>query len=195
VSSTASWISCRETKQATRLRQTPRLREGAEGARHGEDPRRRPRPHLGARGGGTVTSHPQGASVDSDNRAHSGSLHGPAPLSAEGAQPPAPSGPLTDLARALPRGRTQATSISELAATTGLSEREVRAGLSELLTDHRVPVVTLPTRRGVYLAETPEDIDQADAHIRSKAMSLLRRRRALRLCRETLAYRPTLFEI
>ena len=140
-----------------------------------------------------MTPLPQGASVALDNRAHSGSLCGPAPLTAEGAQSPAPSDPLTDLARELPRGRLHATSVSELAAATGLSEREVRAGLSELLNDHRVPVVTLPIRRGVYLAETPEDIDQADAHIRSKAMSLLRRRRALRLCRERLMYSPKLF--
>ena len=38
-----------------------------------------------------MTPLPQGASVALDNRAHSGSLCGPAPLTAEGARPPAPS--------------------------------------------------------------------------------------------------------
>lgn len=103
---------------------------------------------------------------------------------------------LAALDHALPRGRTNATSVPALAARLGISDRAVREGIEQLVNGElgtRVPVVTLPTNPGVFVATTPAELDLGDAHIRAKAMALLHRRRSLRLCREVLAYRPTLF--
>jgi hypothetical protein len=105
---------------------------------------------------------------------------------------------LTALDRALPRGRDCATSIPALVAHLGLSDRYIREGLEQLVNGeagHRVAVVTLPTNPGVFVATSPAELDLGDAHLRAKAMSLLHRRRSLRLCREYLAYRPTLFDL
>jgi hypothetical protein len=103
---------------------------------------------------------------------------------------------LAELDRALPRGLAHATSIPALVARLGVSERIVRAGIEQLVNGdmgRRVPVVTLSVAPGVFVAVTPQEVDMADAHLRSKAMSLLHRRRSLRLCREQLAFQPTLF--
>lgn len=96
---------------------------------------------------------------------------------------------------ALPRGHKEATSIPELAHRFNVSGREIRQGLERLVIDRHVAVVTLPCRRGVFIAATPEELDAGLAHIDSKAWALLRRRRALRMCREQLAWSPTLFQI
>ena len=88
--------------------------------------------------------------------------------------------------RHLRHGRQRATSIPSLAAATRLSEREVRAALADLLNLQRIAVVTLACNPGVFIAETPEELDLADKHLRGKTMALLRRRRALRLCRMQL---------
>lgn len=124
---------------------------------------------------------------------------GAAPLLSSGAAASSPGGgpdPSAELLlRYLPQGRKHATSVSALSLATGLSPREVRAALEELVNVHRVPVVTLPTNPGVFIAETPDEVELGDAHLRAKAMALLRRRRSLRLCRERLAWSPTLFEV
>jgi len=100
--------------------------------------------------------------------------------------------------RALPRGREHATSIPDLCARLSMHDRQVREGIQRLvdgeLEGRRIPVVTLPCRDGVFVATTPEELDLGDAHLRSKAQALLRRRRSLRLCREGLAWSPTLFD-
>lgn len=114
---------------------------------------------------------------------------GRADTSTEGAGASAPG----TLLPHLPTGRRHATSVPILSSLSGLSEREVRAEIERLVTEERIPVCTLPTAAGIWVAETPEELELADAHIRSKAMSLLRRRRALRLCRERIAWSPTLF--
>jgi hypothetical protein len=110
---------------------------------------------------------------------------------------------LTMLDGLLPRGRENATSIPTLvdkmmACRSGWAymteARIIRDGLQQLVNERRVPVVTLPTNPGVFVAVTPEELDLADAHLRSKAMALLKRRRSLRLCREALG-NPTLFDM
>lgn len=96
----------------------------------------------------------------------------------------------------LPRGRENATSIPALAVRLGLSDRAVREAIEQLVNGElgrRVPVVTLPTNPGVFVATTLAELDLGDAHIRAKAMALLHRRRSLRFCREQIAYSPTLF--
>lgn len=107
---------------------------------------------------------------------------------------------LTHLDRILPRGRKSACSVADLAdamcaAGMYVSDRAVREGLEQLLSERRVPVCTLPVAKGVFVAVTPEEMDAADAHLRSKAMALLHRRRSLRLCRERLSWSPTLFDM
>ena len=111
----------------------------------------------------------------------------------------------TDLAtlyRALPQGRANATSVPALMRALGWSDRQVREGLEQLVCEglepqardpRRVPVVTLPTSPGVFVAATPEELELAIAGIRGRAMALLRRQRGLRLCREPLVYKPSLF--
>lgn len=100
---------------------------------------------------------------------------------------------LTHLHSILPRGRANACSVADLAYDLCASDRYVREGLEQLVNEHRVPVCTIPTARGVFVAVTPEELDLADAHLRAKAMAMLRRRRSLRLCRERLMYCETLF--
>lgn len=105
-------------------------------------------------------------------------------------------GELRSLLGALPRGRENATSIPALCRRLGAQDRQVREGLQQLVDGElgeRVPVVTLPCRDGVFVATTPEELDLGDAHLRSKAMALLHRRRSLRLCREAMAYTGRLF--
>ena len=102
----------------------------------------------------------------------------------------------------LPRGEHNATSIPALSRMLGCNERSVREGIEQLITEgitpqskdpRRVPVVTLPTNPGVYVAVTPEELELAIRSIRSRAMALLRRQRGLRLCREPLQYNGSLF--
>jgi hypothetical protein len=93
----------------------------------------------------------------------------------------------------LPRGAANGTDIPTLSIATGLHERAVREGLSLLLTEFRVPVCTEPRRNGIDVATTPDECAEADHNLRSRAMSLLKRRRALRLAGERLEYTETLF--
>jgi hypothetical protein len=93
----------------------------------------------------------------------------------------------------LPRGAQNGTDIPTLSIATGLHERAVREGLSLLLNDHRIAVCTAPRPNGIYVATTPEECDEADRNLRSRALAILRRRRALRLAGERLEYSETLF--
>jgi hypothetical protein len=87
----------------------------------------------------------------------------------------------------LPTGREHATSVARLSYATGESDRTIRAEIERLVLAG-FPVVTLPTNPGVFLAETPEEIDLADKHLKSKAMAMLRRRRALRFAKTDLQH-------
>ncbi len=96
----------------------------------------------------------------------------------------------------LPRGPRHAVSVGYLAARLETNEREIRAALENLVCEDHIPVCTLPSPKGsIYIATTPEELDAGIAHISAKAGALLKRKRALRMCREYLAYKPTLFEI
>jgi hypothetical protein len=109
---------------------------------------------------------------------------------------------LHSLNTVLPRGASNATSIPALARMLRWSDREVREGIEQLITQgldpqsrdpRRVPVVTKPTNPGVYVATTAAELQEAIDGIRGRALALLRRQRGLRLCREPLQYRPSLF--
>jgi hypothetical protein len=102
----------------------------------------------------------------------------------------------------LPRGSRNATSVPALMRVLGWSDRQVREAIEQLITEglepqakdpRRVPVVTRPVNPGVFVATTPAELEEAIAGIRGRAMSLLRRQRGLRLCREPLQYTGTLF--
>ena len=74
-------------------------------------------------------------------------------------------------------------------------EKALKPGGVLGIEEHRLPVVTGTTADSVFVAQTPEELEGALAHINSRAMSLLKRKRALRLCRENLAWSPTLFQL
>ena len=93
----------------------------------------------------------------------------------------------------IPRGRANACSVADLAYDLCGSDRYVRDLIKTLIEERHVPIVTGTGSKSVFVAETPEELDEALAHINSRAMSLLKRKRALRLCRESLAWRPELF--
>lgn len=106
------------------------------------------------------------------------------------------------LNRHLPRGQANATSVPALCRTLRWSDRQVREGMEQLVTQGlkpqaidpmRVPVVTLPKLNGVFVAVTPEELELAIGSIRGRALALLRRQRGLRLCREPLANNKRLF--
>lgn len=99
------------------------------------------------------------------------------------------------LLAALPRGRRNATSVPALCRELAVSNRELRALIEELVTEQHVPVCTLPTSHGVWLAESAEEVEEAAGQLHSRAMSLLDRCRALRLAGESIAWSPTLFEL
>ncbi len=95
----------------------------------------------------------------------------------------------------LPTGRENGTSVPALARALGISDRECRALIEELVTEDHAPICSQPTRNGIYLAASAEELDQARAQLHSRAMSLLERCRALRLAAEEMSWTPTLFEI
>ena len=88
----------------------------------------------------------------------------------------------------IPHGRENGTSMAALARATGMSEREVRAEIERLVTVDHEPIVTLPTNPGIFRAETIEECRQARAQIRSRAFSLLRRDRGLRLAEQNMVF-------
>jgi len=109
---------------------------------------------------------------------------------------------LDTLHLSLPRGRSNATSVPALMRQLGWTDRQVREGLEQLITEglqpqardpRRVPVVTLPTSPGVFVAATPEELELAIAGMRGRGIACLKRARGLRLCREQVAYSSTLF--
>ena len=109
---------------------------------------------------------------------------------------------LANLNTVLPRGARNATSVPALARALGWTDRQVREVLEQLVCEglqpqakdpKRVPIVTRPTNPGVFVAVTPDELEEAIAGMRGRAMAMLRRTRGLRLCREQVAYSSTLF--
>ena len=109
---------------------------------------------------------------------------------------------LHTLNRALPRGQQSATSIPALCRVLGWTDRQTREGMEQLVCEglepqakdpRRVPIVTRPTNPGVFVAVTPEELEEAITGMRGRALAMLRRARGLRLCREQVAYAETLF--
>ena len=109
---------------------------------------------------------------------------------------------LHHLNRALPRGAHNATSVPALMRALGWSDRQVREGLERLVCEglqpqekdpKRVPVVTRPTNPGVFVAVTPDELEEAITGIRGRGLAMMRRARGLRFCREQVAYCETLF--
>jgi len=101
--------------------------------------------------------------------------------------------PVSALLTHIPRGREHATSIRALTLATGLTDRAVREEIERLVTEGHIPVICLPTNPGVFIATTEAEVALGQRQMRSRAMSMLRRARALRLCAESLAWSPELF--
>ena len=109
---------------------------------------------------------------------------------------------LDALYHALPHGRANATSIPALMRALGWTDRQVREGLEQLVTEglqpqardpRRVAVVTLPTSPGVFVAATPDELELAIEGMRGRGIACLKRARGLRLCREQVTYKEALF--
>lgn len=106
------------------------------------------------------------------------------------------------LNRALPRGARNATSVPALMRALDWTDRQVREGMEQLVCEglepqardpRRIPIVTRPTNPGVFVAVTPEELEEAITGIRGRALAMLRRARGLRLCREEVVYSGRLF--
>ncbi len=99
-----------------------------------------------------------------------------------------------DLLRlALPRTRETATSISALAALLERPDREIRDQIKDLNEFYRLGVIVLPIRNGVWLAESPEQIDRMISCQVSRARSIERSVKVLRQLRDAMAFEPALF--
>lgn len=94
---------------------------------------------------------------------------------------------------ALPQSRARATSIGALAALLGRDERAIRDDIKVLRECANVPVIALPTRRGVWIAESPEEVDALIACQQSRLDSLSRSISRLKRVRDEMTYQPALF--
>lgn len=98
-----------------------------------------------------------------------------------------------ELICALPKTRRSATSIGELAVRLGRDERSIREDIKVLRESCNVPVIALPTKRGVWIAESPEELDAVIACQQSRLDSLSRSISRLKRTRDAMTYSPTLF--
>lgn len=94
---------------------------------------------------------------------------------------------------ALPRDRKHATSIGALSVRLDRDERAIRDDIKVLRECCNVAVVALPTRRGVWIAETPEELDALISCQQSRLDSLSRSISRLKRVRDEMQYRPALF--
>lgn len=99
------------------------------------------------------------------------------------------------LERNIPHGLSRATSVPALMLALNASDRQVRDGLEQLISERGIPIVTLGRNPGVFVATTPEELDMGDEDLRKRAMAILVRRRNLRRCLPRLVYRETLFDL
>lgn len=93
----------------------------------------------------------------------------------------------------LPHTRRHATSIGELARRLDRDERAIRDDIKFLRECCNVAVVALPTRRGVWIAETPEELEALIACQQSRLDSLSRSIARLKRVRDSMTYQPSLF--
>lgn len=90
------------------------------------------------------------------------------------------------VARALRWGRAEARQIAELAAVTGISERDVQHVVQHLLMDHHWPIGTAMSEpHGNYLIDRLEELEHTVALLRTRGLTSLARAAALK--RMTLA--------
>lgn len=94
----------------------------------------------------------------------------------------------SDLYAAIPKSRNKATNIRDLAALLGHDEREVRDCIKDLREIYHKPVVCLPTRNGVWVAQTPEEVDLEIACQTSRARSIERSVQVLIQVQAAMAY-------
>lgn len=95
----------------------------------------------------------------------------------------------------IPSGRAHACSVRDLAVASGMSARAVREELRRLLIEDHVRICSLPIPRGIWIAETPEELRAARAHLLSRLVELRERIDALDLCEQEMCFRPTLFAL
>lgn len=94
---------------------------------------------------------------------------------------------------ALPKSRKHATSIGALAVRLDRDERAIREDIKLLRECANMPIIALPTRRGVWLAESPAEVDALIACQQSRLDSLSRSIARLKRVRDSMTYQGTLF--
>jgi hypothetical protein len=99
----------------------------------------------------------------------------------------------TALLAVIPKSRKQATSIGELAVMLARDERAIREDIKVLREGHKIPVIALPTKQGVWIAETAEEVDALIACQQSRLESLARSIARLKRARDEMLYSPALF--
>ena len=75
----------------------------------------------------------------------------------------------------------------------GRDERAIREDIKVLRETANMPIIALPTRRGVWLAESPAEVDALIACQQSRLDSLSRSIARLKRVRDSMQYSPTLF--
>jgi hypothetical protein len=76
---------------------------------------------------------------------------------------------------------------------SGLPDRAVRDELSRLARDDHQPVVSLPVKRGIYLATEAEHLDHVILDLLSRIDSLRKRVAGLEIARVKLANETEMF--
>jgi hypothetical protein len=94
---------------------------------------------------------------------------------------------------ALPQCRKHATSIGALAHQLDRDPRAIRDDIKFLRECCNVAVVALPTKRGVWIAESPAELEQLIACQQSRLDSLSRSISRLKRVRDEMSYQPALF--
>ena len=94
---------------------------------------------------------------------------------------------------ALPRDRAHATSIGALAARLGRDERSIRQDIKFLREHYHQPIIALPIKHGVWLAQSPAELDSLIACQQSRLNSLSRSISRLKRLRDQMQYSPALF--
>lgn len=91
----------------------------------------------------------------------------------------------------LPVGRANARTIAELATICGISRRECEEALQAIADDGVLPLVATSTAPyGVYLATTPQELDDYAKRLQQRLVTQYRRIRGVRKAAQRMRDQP-----